>query len=203
MLRTFEIMGYLQGPGNTTAYSYFGCRDRNYEGQRLYQDFKGFGFESNPSGALSLGGFLAWEDKIDYEADRPAAEFFFAPRISFSPNRHLNLNMNYTYLTLDVEGGRLFRVEALDTTFLYQFSRKIFIRAILQYMDVLRNPALYAAVTEERSKTLFTQLLFSYKLNPRTVLFLGYGDNAMSDPSLGLLKSDRTVFLKLGYAWTI
>ncbi len=111
--------------------------------------------------------------------------------------------MNYTYLTLDVEGGRLFRVEALDTSFVYQFSRKIFIRAILQYMDVLRNPALYASVTEERSKTLFTQLLFSYKLNPRTVLFLGYGDNARSDPSLGLVKSDRTVFLKLGYAWTI
>jgi len=203
MLRTFEIMGFLQGPGNTAFYSYFGCRDRNYEGLRFYQDFHGFGFNSRPSGALEMSATLAWEDKIDYEADRPAAEFFFTPRLSLNPSRHLNLNLNYTYLTLGVDGGRLFRVNALDTSFVYQFSRNIFFRAILQYMDVLRDPSLYSGAVEERSKTLFSQLLFSYKLNPRTVLFLGYSDNGMTDASLRLLKTDRTVFIKLGYAWTI
>jgi hypothetical protein len=203
MLRTFEIMGSLQGPGNSTAFLYYGARDRNYEGQRLKQDFKGFGLESRPSGSLSLGAFCSWEDKIDYDRNRPAAEFAFTPQISFNPNRHLNLNLNYTYLTLDVSGGQLFRVNALDTAFIYQFSRKIFFRAILQYMDVLRNPSLYDTAVDARSKTLFSQLLFSYKLNPRTVVFLGYTDNAMTDPSLRLMKTDRTLFVKIGYAWTL
>jgi hypothetical protein len=203
MLRTFEIMGSLHGPANSAVYFYYGARDRNYEGLRLYQDFKGFGFDTRPSGSFNLGGFCAWEDKIDYDRGRPAAEFFFTPQIVFSPNRHLNLNLNYTYLTLDVDGGRLFRVNALDTAFIYQFTSKIFFRAILQYMDVLRNPGLYDSAVEEQSKSLFTQMLFSYKVNPRTVLFLGYSDNAQNDPSFRLLRTDRTFFVKIGYAWTL
>ena len=30
---------------------------------------------------------------------------------------------------------------------------------------------------EEETQTFFTQLLFAYKLNPQTVLFLGYTDD--------------------------
>lgn len=198
-----EMAGSIRGPWNSTTYVYYGARDRVYEGLRFFQDFKGVGLEANPSGALQFGGTVAWEDKIDYENDRPASEFFIAPKVGLNLTRHLNINLNYTYLTLDVAGGRLFRVDALDTMFIYQFSRKIFLRAILQYMDVLRNPGLYASAVDPRSKSLFTQVLFSYKLNPRTVLFLGYSDNALSDPSLSLLRADRTVFVKLGYAWTL
>ena len=203
MEREIELVGSLLGPWNSMAFLYYGARNRIYEGRRFYQDFKGFALMASPSGALQLDGVCAWEDKIDYDHGRPAAEFFIAPGAALKLTRHLNLNLNYTYLTLDVEGGRLFRVDALDTTFIYQFTRKNFFRAILQYMDVVRNPGLYAFTVDRRTKSLFTQLLFSYKFNPRTVLFLGYSDNALSDPSLSLLRTDRTFFVKVGYAWTL
>jgi hypothetical protein len=56
------------------------------------------------------------------------------------------------------------------------------------------------------TRSLFTQLLFSYKVNPQTVVFLGYSDNRQGflTPELtrtDLTRSDRTFFLKLGYAW--
>ncbi len=56
------------------------------------------------------------------------------------------------------------------------------------------------------TKTVFTQFLLSYKVNPQTVIFLGYSDNAqgMLRPDLtrtDLTRFDRTFFLKLGYAW--
>ena len=47
---------------------------------------------------------------------------------------------------------------------------------------------------------LFTQLLFSYKINPRTVLFAGYSDNRFGFDDISLTQTDRTLFLKLSYA---
>jgi hypothetical protein len=44
-------------------------------------------------------------------------------------------------------------------------------------------------------------VLFSYKVNPQTVAFLGYSDNAQGTGSLALTRADRTFFVKLGYAW--
>ncbi len=70
---------------------------------------------------------------------------------------------------------------------------------------------MYADPIDTRAKGLFKQLLFSYKLNPRTVLFLGYSDNAMGGvfdswlgpDRVGMTPTDRTFFLKIGYAWQI
>jgi hypothetical protein len=61
---------------------------------------------------------------------------------------------------------------------------------------------------DPRSRGVFTQFLFSYKLNPRTVLFLGYSDNSMGGEFFGLDRVDitrvnRTFFLKIGYAWQL
>jgi hypothetical protein len=49
---------------------------------------------------------------------------------------------------------------------------------------------------------VFTQILFSYKLNPQTVLFLGYSDNYFGETGIDITQTDRTFFVKLGYAWT-
>jgi hypothetical protein len=56
---------------------------------------------------------------------------------------------------------------------------------------------------EPRSKRLFSQLLFSYKVNPQTVLLVGYSDNYSGLRDLNLTQTDRTFFLKLGYAWVL
>ena len=41
-----------------------------------------------------------------------------------------------------------------------------------------------------------------YKLSPRTVLFLGYSDNYLGMGRIDLTQTDRTFFVKIGYAWT-
>ena len=51
------------------------------------------------------------------------------------------------------------------------------------------------------TKRLFTQFLFSYKLNAQTVALLGYADNARGDRNLDVTRTDRTFFVKIGYAW--
>jgi hypothetical protein len=82
----------------------------------------------------------------------------------------------------------------------------MFVRAILQYTDQEINRDLFtAAPVPEDDEHLFSQLLFSYKLNPTTVLFVGYSDNQFGGVDadgriLDLTRFDRTFFFKIGYA---
>ena len=40
------------------------------------------------------------------------------------------------------------------------------------------------------------------KLNPQTVLYVGYSDNSLDDDRLlGLTRANRTLFAKFSYAW--
>ena len=56
---------------------------------------------------------------------------------------------------------------------------------------------------DSNSRRVGRQLLYSYKINPQTVFFLGYSDNHIDDDDLdGLQETDRTLFMKIGYAWT-
>ena len=78
---------------------------------------------------------------------------------------------------------------------------RAFIRAILQYTDIERDPSLYIDPVESRSKDFFTQLLFTYKVNPRTALYLGYSDNYQGNSQVDMTQLNRTAFFKIGYAW--
>ena len=79
---------------------------------------------------------------------------------------------------------------------------RTFVRAIVQYQNLARNPELYGFPVEKTSDSIFTQFLFSYKINPQTVLFLGYSDNYLGMQGIDITRADRTFFIKLGYAWT-
>ena len=59
----------------------------------------------------------------------------------------------------------------------------------------------YAVSPEEQSLT--SQGPVPYKLNPQTVLFLGYGDSHYGDQTVDLTQTERTFFAKIGYAWTL
>ncbi|MCP5049440.1 MAG: hypothetical protein GY940_19880, partial [bacterium] len=51
-----------------------------------------------------------------------------------------------------------------------------------------------------RYKELFTQLLFSYRLNPRTVAFLGYTSDYQGNFDFPLTGANRTLFMKVSYS---
>ena len=54
---------------------------------------------------------------------------------------------------------------------------------------------------EPTEETLLTQFLYSYTLNPQTVLFAGYSENRLGIQGVTLEQTDQTFFVKLGYAW--
>jgi hypothetical protein len=81
------------------------------------------------------------------------------------------------------------------------------VRGIFQYRNLDSASENFTYPVPDRTEELFTQLLFSYKVNPQTVVFVGYSDNYRGfdqDPLLAnLTQSDRTIFVKLGYAWIL
>ena len=100
-----------------------------------------------------------------------------------------------------MDAGRVFTANLTQGRFVYYLGTRAFARVILQYLDLDQNQELYTQPVEPHTKQLFSQLLFSYKVNPQTVVFVGYSDNSQGTQSLALTRSDRTFFVKFGYAW--
>ncbi len=144
--------------------------------------------------------------KIDAVLDEPYWQdaLVIETNIEVRPGKHLNLEMGHTWEKLDVAPGRLYTANSSKFKVIYQFSKRIFVRAILQKMVYDCNVSLYKDDdVDPKEKTFFNQFLFSYKINPQTVLFLGYSDNYWGDHVDPLTRTDRVFFAKMGYAWRI
>jgi hypothetical protein len=176
-------------------------RQQAFSGRRFDTTFGNFFLQAQPSGKLSLGISGRVGDGIDFTHARQAQVLTLRPNVAYNLGRHLRLSLSHVFERLDVEGGRLFTANLSDFRAVYQINVRTFVRLITQYRHFERDIDLWAAPVTPSSDSLFTQLLFSYKINPQTVLFLGYSDNHRGDDQLSLTQSDRTLFFKVGYAW--
>jgi len=160
-----------------------------------------FNFQVQPSGAwrVTLNG--TYGDSVDFANNRPATILQLRPAVELKLGRHVNAQLDHTLRTLSTESDRIFRADLTQVRLVYQFSVRSFVRGILQYQRLAREPDMFAAPVAPEARTLFTQFLYSYKLNPQTVLFLGYSDNRLGMQAFELTQTDRTFFVKIGYAW--
>jgi len=199
-----EIQGYFDYNGPYQSTIYFGYfRNKTYFNGTTYDMNRGeFFTQIKPSGSawIQLYGLIGGD--VDYDNSRPADSVLLQPIVELKLGRHLDLNFNHTLQRLNVEEGRLYTANLSQFRVIYHFNVRLFVRAILQYTDLNRNEGLYLSPVELHDSHLFSQFLFSYKVNPRTVLFVGYSDNYAGTDRYSLQQYNRTFFLKLGYAWT-
>ena len=202
--REVEAWFSFQGPLQSFFNFDFGTRDRTFEGVPFFdQPFVNVYFEMTPSATWSGGISANLLEGIDFANVQPADAIFIEPWVNLKFGRRFSLNLSQVYQRLDVEGGQLFTAGLTRVRAVYQFNRRSFLRAIVQYRDVERAPELYEDAVEPREKSLASQVLFSYKLNARTVLFVGYSDDRLADAEIGLTQEGWRAFLKLGYAWVL
>jgi hypothetical protein len=196
-----SVRGFCEGPWQ----SIFEPRvqfDREYYDGVTYDLSHGrFFFNTRPSGdfTCSLGGFFG--QAIDYENSRLGKKMRLSPGFTLDLMRHLHLQMDGIFERFWVGDQRLYDAQLHQARLVYQINVRTFARVVLQYLDVEHNSALYLEEVDPRERGLFSQFLFSYKVNPQTVCFLGYSDNWGGTEEYGLAQSDRTLFFKLGYAW--
>jgi len=154
-----------------------------------------------PVGTLRLYLWTSFGDRIDYSNTRKGERLYLNPYVNYHVNKHLNLELDHAYERLDVDGGRLYIANITQLEAVYQFNVRTFLRAIVQHADYVQDPDLYQYPVDPEYRQLFTQILLSYKVNPRTVVYLGYTDDHYGDQDTSLTQVDRTFFAKLGYAW--
>jgi Domain of unknown function (DUF5916)/Carbohydrate family 9 binding domain-like len=202
----WEAWAAVQGPMQSFFQVTTGIRDRHFGGVGFDEQFLHLNAEVRPTGDFFIFAFSTFADQIDFANVQPGERFRLGGGIRWNIGRHAKVDLDHSYEDLDVEGGRLFAAEVTQLRAVYQFNIRMFARAILQYTDITRDPDLYLHQTvDARSKRLFPQLLFSYKLNPQTVFFAGYSGTRLGGEidgiDVGLTEADRTFFVKLGYAW--
>jgi hypothetical protein len=207
-----EVNGDLLHKGVASWFDYEGLSESSISTWAFYgiREYKGQEFDGGwivfeggfwPSGSVFLYLEGSAGDDIDYDNVRAGNQVTLNPVITYKYGAHLQFDLSHTYQRFNVARGRLFDANASQIRAVYQFNIRSFFRAIAQFEDCRRDTALYVSEAEPREQQLGTQLLFSYKVNPQTVLFLGYSDLHLGDSEFGLTQSSRTVFAKIGYAW--
>lgn len=198
-----EVWAELSGPKQMFVNVNVGTRDRFFDNVDFVEDYVNGFFEIAPSGSLILTLRANFGDDIDFANTQPGRASRLAPSIRWEWGRHLRTVVSHDYRHLDVDGGRLFEANLSQLRMIYQFNRRTFLRLVSQLTDIERDPSLYVDEVDAETRRLFNQLLFSYKLNPRTVLFLGYSDGYQADERVDLTQENRTLFFKVGYAWVL
>ncbi len=162
--------------------------------------------EIEPVLGFYINANLTWGDQIDYRNNRLGTINRLSNNIRWNINKHLEVRLKQTFSKLDADGGNVFIARLSDLRTTYQFNVQSFLRLSIIFNNTSRNPNnyLYSAAEDidRHSKTLSTELLYAYKINPQTVFYLGYSDYHYSDETFNELEQEqRSLFMKFSYAW--
>ena len=155
--------------------------NQEYFGGRTYHNFRhALSASFAASRDVRLGFALNRGEAIDFNGRQQADFVTITPYTQLNLGRRFEGAIEYAYQVFDTKDGeRIFAVHLPQARLLYHFSRRAFVRAIAQYERLDRDGT--------RSSDLFTQFLFSYRVNAQTVFLAGYAEDS--------------TFVKVSYAW--
>lgn len=211
---SLQATGPMQSYGSLNA----GTSERFYKQVRFDLESYGAFLQLNYEKDLYLGLGVSTGRQIDYAfepdpadptapAARDGREFELSPSLRYNLGRHVRFDLSHDYRSLEIADGVLFRANLTELRLIHQFNVRAFVRAIVQYGQVDRDLSLYpdcddgSCHLQSEEREAYGQFLFSYKVNPRTALYLGYTDSAEAETNTSLVTTERSFFFKLGYAW--
>jgi hypothetical protein len=200
-----QVSPYFLVNGSREFFSnlYIGLGPYYFNGRRFDRNYVDEYCEMRPAGWVYINFQGRVGQEVDFDNTRQGRILRLIPGVRFDLARHLRLEINQNFERLNVSGGQLYHANVSDVRATYQINTRTFVRLITQYFDVSRNPSLYTFTVDKSSRAVFNQFLFSYKINPQVVLFLGYSDNYVDTPLNRLFQANRTLFFKVGYAFVL
>jgi hypothetical protein len=187
-----DLGATYEGPRQTEI-SFNLAPNQEYFDGRTYHNFRhSFSISTQVSPDVSAYLSLNSGENIDFNNSQQADFMTVNPGVNLNIGRRLSGELDYVWQKFETKTGQqIFTVHLPQARLLYHFSRRAFVRTVLQYQTV--------DFESEKSRELLTQLLFSYRWNAQTVILAGYSDNYEGE--LDLSRTDRAVFVKLSYAW--
>ena len=200
--QSMGLEGALQGPFQSRLY--FSVSDNKEFFNNVTFDLNQtiFAFEIQPSGSMKMRLDGEWGNRIDSFNTQKGDVVTFSPGVELKVGKHINLLFSHAYQRLNIDRGRLYEENLTEARLFYYFDARTLVRLIVQYRRIDRDPPLFPTPVPPHDNRLNLQFLGSYKLNPRTVVLVGYSDSHRGFRNLPLTQTSRTFFIKLGYAWT-
>jgi hypothetical protein len=205
----YELFGEVEGPMQLYANFGFTHREKYYDGEYFYENQVRSYMRFRPISKLKLQFFTRMGKQIDYANTQLGDVFNFETTATWDANKHINIDFSHNYRQLDVDSKRLFTANQYDVRVGYQFNMRSILKLVVQYTDIDRDADMYSYDDidnrpHETSRRFSTQLIYSYKINPQTLFFVGYSDGGYQDDNLNKLERDqRTIFTKFSYAWQL
>ncbi|NQZ24562.1 MAG: carbohydrate binding family 9 domain-containing protein [Colwellia sp.] len=163
--------------------------------------------EIKPMLGLYFNSRFTYGDAIDYRNNRLGRTKQSRTQINWNVDRHLELKIKHTFNQLNADGANVFNARLTDFRATYQFNVLSFLRFSFIYNNTNRNANNYIYTNPEdiikNNKSVSSELLYAYKLNPQTAFYLGYSDRHYKEKESfsELEQSQRSVFMKFSYAW--
>jgi len=159
-------------------------------------------FKMKPSSYFQTELFAKFGDQIDFTNSQKGKIISLAPKLNISMGKHWLLSIKHDYQKLDVTGGELFHINLTDLKLNWQKDTRTSIRLTAQFQNIIRDPSLYLDVVDKQSRDLNMQLLYSYKIDPQTLIFAGINTGRATPEGTRTLKEfEQLVFMKFSYSW--
>jgi hypothetical protein len=168
-------------------------------------------------------------DEIDFANAQKATLLDTNIGLDINAGKHLLIKLSHSHVALSVDSsqqqfdditvnfssGRLFTAQQTDIRINYQFNIQSQLKLVFTYTDIERDPSLYHQNfdaeadndIEAEDRYLSSQIVYSHKLNPRSLLYIGYSDSTRTYTTdsasyeTRLSQDSRSVFAKFSYAW--
>ena len=199
--RMREVSSGMNGPLQSFLELAHVERDKYWNGVVFQERINRMYLEFKPISGLSLEVFARHGDKVDLANTRLATITTIGPVIAANIGKSLSVRINHNYERLSRDGGDVYVANLTDLRISYQFNLRQRLRVALLRADFKRDPLLYGFLVAPRSRSINSQIIYSYKINPRTALYAGYADGYFGDQVDPLFQTDRTLFFKIGYAF--
>ena len=203
VFKEFKFSTIYNGPAQSDITLTGTIGNRFYWGEIFDTDNISLVVNMFPTSAMQLYFEGVVGDHIDFDNARQGRRIRLNPFIRYKFGRHFAMSVSHIFERLNIDAGRLYTANVSNLRLVYQFNRRVFLRVLLRYIDYQYNSALYLFPQDPKFEHLISQILFSYKVNPRTVLFLGYSDDYFGYYQVPLKQKNRTLFMKIGYALVI
>jgi hypothetical protein len=193
--RELEFSVSFQGPRQSSFGFSPRTRVRYWRGAMFNEhNFNLFG-NFRPFANLLVGINLNFGQQLDLGAARTGRRVQLGLWGSANIGRGLSLDWDIYNPRLRRDGGDAFEAIVLNAGGSWQFDPRQRLRLTLQGSDLHRFDTL-------ADRNFAAQLVYSYKVNPRTALYAGGSYGSMLDnDTQELFGNTRSVFLKLSYGW--
>ena len=166
---SFNVRGPLQSDFSLIALA----RERYWNGALFDEAYAAFSGSFRPRGNMRLGLYLRGGPQLDLAATRRGHGRHLESWGELDIGHSVNLNWSLVHQSLRRDGGTAFRAALADLRLGWQIDTRQRLRLALQGSQVERDPALYPKPVDARSRNAAAQLIYSYKVNPRTALYAG------------------------------